>query len=65
MPNNSLQNKQSELAKDFRTKFNNTPPRTQRIFNYKSYYVAWFPPSVADFLIASSTLKPCCNFSFN
>tara|TARA_A100001015_G_scaffold74494_1_gene82641 strand:+ start:170 stop:538 length:369 start_codon:yes stop_codon:yes gene_type:complete len=27
-----------ELAKDFRTKFNNTPPRTQRLFNYKSYF---------------------------
>ena len=27
-----------ELVKDFRTKFNNTPPRTQRIFNYKSYF---------------------------
>lgn len=27
-----------ELVKDFRTKFNNTPPHTQRLFNYKSYF---------------------------
>ena len=27
-----------ELIKDFRTKFNNTPPHTQRLFNYKSYF---------------------------
>ena len=28
----------NELFKDFRTKFNNTPPHTQRLFNYKSYF---------------------------
>ena len=27
-----------ELVKDFTYNFNNTPSRTQRIFNYKSYF---------------------------